>query len=202
MFPSYARKFLVMSCILSLFAVLLGFNSHLSYGQQTNSAGNATSLNYNGTDFSLRYPASWTVVPFEKAKNGETFVAAKFQPHALIVASITSTDPDLMHNVTQKETESNLHQIFDFLAKNFVPGIFTGTLTGIDELNYIKCAINGHKAGSTVITGTLDGLDQKGLLLATIAGEKIFFLSYLSTPETFGQNLPIVENVIKSVKFK
>ena len=202
MFLSNALKFLVMSCILSLLVVFLGFSSQLGYGEDTNSKANTTLLNYNGTNFSLRYPASWNVLPSEKVKNGETFVAANLQPYALIVASIVSSDPDLMHNVTQKETESNLHQVFDFLAKNFVPGIFTGTLTGIDELNYIKYAINGHKAGSTVITGTLDGLDQKGLLLATIAGEKIFFLSYLSTPETFGQNLPIVENVIKSVKFK
>ena len=75
MFLSNVRKFLVMSCILSLLVVFLGFSSQLGYGEDTNLKANATLLNYNGTNFSLRYPASWSVLPSEKVKNGETFVA-------------------------------------------------------------------------------------------------------------------------------
>ena len=77
-------KFLVMSCILGLLVVFLGFSSQLGYGEDTNSKANATLLNYNGTNFSLRYPASWSVLPSEKVKNGETFIAANLQPYALI----------------------------------------------------------------------------------------------------------------------
>lgn len=71
----------------------------------------------------------------------------------------------------------------------------------VEELNYVKYLVDGHKTGSVVYGFSVDEQDLAGLLIWTLVGNNQFWLAYGSNTDTFDQNLPIAENVLRSVKF-
>jgi hypothetical protein len=112
--------------------------------------------------------------------------------------------------MTQKEIESHLDQIFPQMLKPVTSEIQECTLVELEKPVYDKYTIAGHKAGSVVWATDCGGIPSTNMMVGTVVGNNIVSLIYRA-PEAaclqdickshiFDQNLPIAENIMKTIK--
>ena len=70
----------------------------------------------------------------------------------------------------------------------------------VEEPDYVKYQVDGHKTGSAVFGFTLNEQNLAGLIVWTLIGGNQFWLMYGASPDNFDQVLPTAEQVLESIK--
>jgi hypothetical protein len=70
----------------------------------------------------------------------------------------------------------------------------------IENAQYDKYKIDGHKAGSVVFSFELPDLDLAGWIVVTIIGNKLFAFQYGADQNQFDINLPTAQRILQSIK--
>ena len=168
-----------------------------------NSTSNATGYSkYSGGTFSLQYPTGWELERSDTGLSGAQAIdiSNRQEPPAFVQVFLAPTEIAAAENATQEEIESNIEEIFPTFVKGPL-GIGNTTISEFEKPVYDRYTVDGHKVGSVIFIHEYSGLRLKTLALGTIVGNNDFGLMYSTTQELFDQNLPIIENIIKSVKF-
>ncbi|MGA8844000.1 MAG: PsbP-related protein [Nitrososphaeraceae archaeon] len=173
------------------------------------SSGNITSefTEYVGfdKDFSLQYPSGWTLEPktnrFEKtdlkmiSPEGVTGGVIMIE-NSILNTSISNVLKE--YDMKQKDVEKNLDLLFPRVLSGFA-SVLEDFNQG-EEPNYGKYLIDGHKTGSAEFGVKVSEQDLAGLLVWTMIGNNQFWLVFVASPESFDDNLPLVEKVLDSIK--
>jgi hypothetical protein len=162
----------------------------------------------NGTSFSLNHPSTWRVQNMT-APDGEAYSIFGDTPEKgymiFGLGPLTQKDIDafgLPDNTTQDEIDANLDRIFPLLIKQIQSGFHQGDPSSPDEVLLDKYVIDGHKVGAAFFDIEYQNLTLRAVAIGTVIGNEALALGYISMPETFNDNLPIIENMIKSIKLK
>lgn len=156
-------------------------------------------------DFSLQYPSSWTLEP--KTNRFESIDLKMSSPDGvsggIIIVGYYLVDPALSSSLKQihakqKDIEKYLVFIFPRVLSGFANNF--DNFNAVEEPDYVKYQIDGHRTGSAVFGYTLNDQNLAGLLVWTLIGGNQFWLQYTASQDTFDQNLPIAEKVLSSIK--
>jgi hypothetical protein len=169
-----------------------------------NMASNVTSYSdYVGDSFSFQYPTDWTItqlsLPVPEAEGIE--LRNNMVPAQII---LTSAPQDFIHtNITQEEIDANLGPLFsEHMLKPIISQIQRGTLTELEKPVTDRYTIDGHKAATADYSTVYSGLPTKNIMVGTIPNKDIgFALNYRAPESVFDENLPIVENILNSIRF-
>jgi von Willebrand factor type A domain len=170
---------------------------------EENSTTNAVGYSkYGGSTFSLQYPAGWKLERSDMGGRGAQSIRILNGqlPPAYVHVFLAPTGIAPAKKATQEEIESHIEEIFPTFVQRLL-GTKNATLTEIEKPVYDKYTVDGHKVGSVIFVHDYSGVLVKTLALGTIVGNNDFGLTYTTTESLFDQNLPIIENMIKSVKF-
>jgi Mg-chelatase subunit ChlD len=165
---------------------------------------NATGYSkYGGSTFSLQYPAGWKLERSDIGDRGAQAISILNgqRPPAFVQVFLAPTGIAAAKNATQEEIESHIEDIFPTFVKEALLGTKNDTLAEFEKPVYDRYTVDGHKVGSVISIHDYSGVLVKTLALGTIVGNNDFVLKYTTTEALFDQTLPIVENIIKSVKF-
>jgi hypothetical protein len=77
---------------------------------------------------------------------------------------------------------------------------FQSEITQPEEPDFDKYILDGHRAGFVSFKSTHGQGTEKTAIIGTIVGTNIFVFSYNSPADSFDSNLPIFEDIIKTVK--
>jgi hypothetical protein len=172
-----------------------------------------TDSELKGKGFSLNYPEGWIpqkmVVPAsETAPEGEIyFISGDQLKDGFIIFGFNPLSPSefealgLSRNTSQESIESNLSQIFPHLVELLQSGFSYGVPSDQEEPVYGKYTVDGHKVGS-VLYNVEGNLTFRGLAVGTVIGNNSLIFGYFSLSSLFDENLPTIENVIKSIKIE
>lgn len=156
-------------------------------------------------DFSLQYPLSWTLEP--KGNSSESvdlrIIAREGATSGIITIGYYIVDPELSSKLrqihaNQKEIEGYLKLIFPQVLSGFSNNF--DNFNEVEEPNYDKYQIDGHRTGSTVFGFTFNDQKFAGLLVWTLIGGNQFWVQYSANLDTFDQNLPTTEKVLSTIK--
>jgi hypothetical protein len=156
-------------------------------------------------EFSMQYPSSWILRP---ADNRFDLLDVEI----LNSGDATNGLVQIQYNIMSEELSSlmkqydvdqaELEQYLDIFFPAFLTG-FSRSLDGfhqIENANYEKYNIDGHKAGSTVYSFEVSGRELAGWVTVTLIGNKLFAFMYGADQNTFDTNLPIAEQMLNSIK--
>jgi hypothetical protein len=178
-------------------------SSSLSPATTTTKDTNSTGYSqYNGNSFSLQYPTSWKVKRSDMSMpGGEAISIVNSQFPEFIQVFLLPTEIAAAKNATQAEIDSHLEQIFPRFVRGILSGVKNGTLIELQRPVYDKYIVDGHKVGSAIFIHSYPIGLLKTIAVGTIVGKNDFALTYSAPEQLFNQNLPIVDNIIKSVNF-
>lgn len=210
MIATKALFLLALNCI--LFGSAINFEP--TFPVQSINGQMETDTELKGKGFSLNYPEGWTakktVVPASEStpEGGEIyFISGDQMKDGFIIFGFNPLSPsefkalELSHNTSQESIESNLSKIFPQLVELFQSGFSYGVPSDLEEPVYGKYNVDGHKAGSVLYN--LEGnLTFRGLAVATVIGNNSLIFGYSSLSSVFDENLPTIEDVIKSIKIE
>jgi hypothetical protein len=103
-------------------------------------------------------------------------------------------------------THKEIHSLLDTADERMRTVILLLSSSGFESFNqvedadYDKYQIDGHKSPSTIFSGKLSGIDLAGWMVSTMIGNKLFTFTYLATPDQFDANLPTAELMLESIK--
>jgi hypothetical protein len=162
---------------------------------------------YTGNTISLQYPTDWTINNESGLENSEGDVI-KLSNNMIPAEILVLSGPQLYANnislvtMTQDEIESRLEQIFPEIAlKPYISASEPCTLIELEKPVYERYMVVGQRAGTAVWTTDCTGIPTKNIMVGNIVGTNGLSLIYRAPEEVFDQNLPIAENIIKSIKF-
>jgi hypothetical protein len=178
-------------------------SSSLSPATAINNTKSTGYSKYNGNSFTFQYPASWKIVDRSDMgmPGGEVIRIVNNQFPEFIQVFLAPTEIEAAKNATQAEIDSHLGQIFPKFVRGILSGVKNGTLIELQKPVYDKYMVDGHKVGSAIFTHSYQIGLLKTIAVGTIVGKNDFGLTYSAPDQLFDQNLPIVDNIIKSVKF-
>src|SRR5687768_10180176 len=158
--------------------------------------------------FSLNYPSRWRVENMT-ASDGEAYSifgdTAEKGYMIFVLGPLTQKDIGAFgfhNNTTQDEIDANLDRIFPLMIKQIQSGFYQGDPSSPDGVLLDKYVIDGHKVGAAFFDVEYRNLTLRAVAFGTVIGNDALALGYISMPETFNENLPIIENMIKSIKLE
>ncbi|HJT49298.1 MAG TPA: hypothetical protein VJ729_14030 [Nitrososphaeraceae archaeon] len=190
--------------------------------KNTTTATDNTTITYSeftGKGLSFQYPNGWTInstatplatIPGVDSIEMSDVVNNHLQAQILVnLVPLTEEEKgkmNLPNNATEQDIDSRLQQIFpEHMLQPFIKGQTergSSVLTELGKPVYDKYVVNGHKAGSAIYTTLTYKIPLKTLFIATITGgNKEFMLMYRAPVDIFDRDLPIAENIIKSIVF-
>jgi hypothetical protein len=162
---------------------------------------------YTGNTISLQYPTDWTINNESGLENSEGDVI-KLSNNMIPAQILVLSSPQLYANnfslvtMTQDEIELRLEQIFPEIAlKPYISGAEPCTLIELEKPVYDRYIVVGQKAGAAVWTTDCTGIPTKNIMVGNIVRTNGLSLIYRAPEAVFDKNLPIAENIIKSIKF-
>ena len=204
MVSSRSPCFWAINCIIfgSTFALAI-FPIQISQGQIE------TDTELKGNGFTLNYPAGWEVRNNTRTAENEIYLIFSDKPEkgdmTVGLGRLTQKDIDtfgLTPNSTKEEIDSKLTQIFPQLAKQVQSGFHKGVPSELEQIALNKYTIDGHKAGSAQFNIDYGNLMTRAIVVGTVIGNEGFIIFYKTPSSTFDENLPTIENVIKSIKIE
>jgi Mg-chelatase subunit ChlD len=177
----------------------------------TNNVAGYTEL--NGNHLSFKYPKEWTVNKFLPSEYGITaeaelyFMSDDPEKNAIIQFGFIRLNQSeivalgLVQNNTDN-LDSNLSQTFPRILEGIKSSIVLGVPSEEEEPVYNKYTVAGHKAGSVLYNANYQELTVRVLVIGTVIHNNIFMLAYSAPFYAFDENLPIVENVLNSIKLR
>ena len=153
--------------------------------------------------FALKYPSSWLLGQEFDIMNPEGLKfyldpQDKSRLDEIMQVGIGHRDPSLstslMKNVTKLRLDAALFiNKFKDDYKNFL-------LLKYPDFNYYS--IDGHRSFFFEFSFVKFNLDKKGLFVATDINNSIFYLLFIADQKGYDTLLPVMENIITSIKIK
>lgn len=156
-------------------------------------------------EFSMQIPSDWQVKPKEsRFDSTDVSLTSADGPiggfitieYSLVGQEFKQTLKD--SNINIKKIQKNLDDLFPYVLQGFSKGF--DRYQEVEEPQYDKYTINGNKAASIIYAFTLSERDLAGLYIFTIINEKKFNMNFAADRSEFDNVLPIVEDMIKSIK--
>ena len=108
----------------------------------------------------------------------------------------------LSRKLVQERNDSNLPEIFPWAINTIQSGFENGITSEPEEISYDKYSVDGYKMGSAQFNVSYTDSMSRVLVLSNIIYNKGFVFAYAAPLAQFDQELPMIEEIIESVKFK
>jgi hypothetical protein len=102
------------------------------------------------------------------------------------------------NDVKQKDIEKYLDLMYPHFLSGFARSF--DNFNQVEEPDYVKYQVDGHKTGSAVFGFTLKEQNLAGLMVWTLIGGNQFWFMYAANADNFDQGLPTAEKVLESIK--
>jgi Mg-chelatase subunit ChlD len=162
-------------------------------------ANNGDYLEYPGRSFSVEYPQSWALIPFEIGMPGSETIRIVNRELPAIIMLLVGPLPGST-NASKAFVDTNLEKEFPSFVKGLISGITQGKITELEEPVYNRHIIDGHRAGTLGFTSTYGETTFRNIFIGTMVGKNGVGMTYSARADVFDQYLPIFENIVKSVK--
>ena len=172
------------------FFILLGM---LIIGSSTAIAAETQTYTSPTEGFEISYPSNWRVVE----QNGTN---PSLSPDIRV---ILFAPPESGHNdnVNVVVHHGNDPPPLDVLRQFVIKGV-SDRLDSFKLVEQTVLQLNGHEAFSIVYSGRITQGPVKQKQYCFYSGTALYALTYTAAPDTFDRNLPLAEEIMRSIRIK